>query len=64
VPFETINQTAVDNKADLLVINLQGKGRLERALLGTTAERVIRTATVPVLSLPLPATYAQRWSAA
>jgi nucleotide-binding universal stress UspA family protein len=64
VPYETINRLASELKADLIVINLQGKGVLERALLGSTAERVIRTATVPVLSLPLPATYAGRWAAA
>jgi nucleotide-binding universal stress UspA family protein len=64
VPYESINHIAEENHADLIVINLQGKGRLERALLGTTAERVIRTAHVPVLSLPLPATYAARWTAA
>src|SRR5215831_7488479 len=64
VPYEAINNVAEKDNADLIVINLQGKGRLERALLGTTAERVIRTATVPVLSLPLPATYAARWAAA
>lgn len=64
VPYEAINRVAEQNDADLIVINLQGKGRLERALLGTTAERVIRTAKVPVLSLPLPATYAARWAAA
>jgi nucleotide-binding universal stress UspA family protein len=63
VPYEAINRAAVANSADLIVINLQGKSRLERALLGTTAERVIRTATVPVLSLPLPATYAAQWDA-
>jgi nucleotide-binding universal stress UspA family protein len=64
VPYETINALASQFKMDLIVINLQNKGRLERAVLGTTAERVIRTATVPVLSLPLPATYALRWAAA
>jgi len=64
VPYETINRLAEKINADLVVINLQGKSRLERALLGTTAERVIRTATVPVLSLPMPATYASRWAAA
>jgi nucleotide-binding universal stress UspA family protein len=64
VPYETIDRLAVQYKADLIVINLQNKGLLERAVLGTTAERVIRTATVPVLSLPLPATYASRWVAA
>jgi nucleotide-binding universal stress UspA family protein len=64
VPYEAINRISEQNHADLIVINLQGKGMLERALLGTTAERVIRTAHVPVLSLPLPATYAARWAAA
>jgi nucleotide-binding universal stress UspA family protein len=64
VPYETINRLANELKADLIVINLQGKGLLERALLGSTAERVIRTATVPVLSLPLPATYMWKWAAA
>ena len=63
-PYERINALAVECNADLVVINLHGKGRLERALLGTTAERVVRTATVPVLSLPMPATYASRWAAA
>jgi nucleotide-binding universal stress UspA family protein len=64
VPYEAINSVAAEQKADLIVLNLQGKGRLERVLLGSTAERVIRTATVPVLSLPMPATYATRWAAA
>ena len=64
VPCETINALAAQYKMDLIIINLQGKGRLERAVLGTTAERVIRTAAVPVLSVPLPAAYASRWVAA
>ena len=63
-PADAINKIAAKCKADLIVINLQGRGLLDRALLGSTAERVIRTATVPVLSLPLPATYASRWAAA
>jgi len=64
VPYETINRIAAQKNADLIVINLQGKGLLDRALIGTTAERVIRTASIPVLSLPLPAAYAARWTAA
>jgi nucleotide-binding universal stress UspA family protein len=63
-PWSVINDVATECKADLIVINLHGKGTLERMLLGSTAERVIRTASVPVLSLPLPATYASRWLAA
>jgi nucleotide-binding universal stress UspA family protein len=64
VPYETVNRLAQQLKADLIIINLQNKGLLERAVLGATAERVIRTAPVPVLSLPLPALYASRWVAA
>ena len=63
-PHLVINEIARECRADLIVINLHGKGKLERVLLGSTAERVIRTATLPVLSLPLPATYASRWVAA
>jgi nucleotide-binding universal stress UspA family protein len=64
IPWAVIDEIARDCKADLIVINLQGKGKLERALLGSTAEHVIRTAGVPVLSLPLPVKYASRWLAA
>ena len=64
VPYQAINKTAEAINADVIVMNLHGKGRVERALLGSTAERVIRTATVPVLSLPMPVTYASRWAAA
>jgi nucleotide-binding universal stress UspA family protein len=64
VPFKSINELAARVNADLIVINLHGKSRLERALLGSTAERLIRTATIPVLSLPFPAVYASRWAAA
>jgi nucleotide-binding universal stress UspA family protein len=63
-PWIAINEIAAECKADLIVINLHGKGAIERALLGSTAERVIRTAAVPVLALPLPTIYASRWIAA
>ncbi len=64
MPAIVINDIAAECKADLVVIGLHGKGAVERAILGSTAERVIRTATVPVLGLPFPATYASRWIAA
>ena len=40
---------------DIIVLNLQSKGTLERALLGATAERVVRLAPIPVLSIPATA---------
>jgi nucleotide-binding universal stress UspA family protein len=56
-PFREILRVAEEEKIDLIVLNLQGKGRLERALLGSTAERVIRSAHVPVLSIPVSLEY-------
>jgi nucleotide-binding universal stress UspA family protein len=63
-PWVVINGIAAGCKADLIVINLHDKGPIERMLLGSTAEQVVRTASVPVLSLPMPATYTPRWVAA
>jgi nucleotide-binding universal stress UspA family protein len=40
--------------ADLIIIGSRGHGALERFLLGTTAERVVREAACPVLVVPLP----------
>jgi nucleotide-binding universal stress UspA family protein len=58
VPSKEIIRYAVDSKADLIVLNLQELGRLERAVLGSTAEHVIRAATIPVLGLPELPNYA------
>ena len=38
--------------ADVILIGVHRKGLVERALLGTTAEHVIRHANVPVLAIP------------
>src|SRR2546423_2943508 len=45
VPYESINNLAVEQKAGLIAINLQGRRQLERALLGAISAQVIRTAT-------------------
>jgi nucleotide-binding universal stress UspA family protein len=58
IPYREIIGYADDSKADLIVLNLQELGRLERVVLGSTAERVIRAATVPVLGLPGLGNYA------
>jgi nucleotide-binding universal stress UspA family protein len=52
-PYEQILRFADDNGIDIIVLNLQGKGILERAFLGSTAERIVRLAHVPVLSVPV-----------
>ena len=52
LPADEILKAADENEADLVLINVARKGIVQRALLGTTAERVIREANVPVLSIP------------
>lgn len=54
VPHERLLRIAEEHHADLIVMNMHSKSVMERALLGYTAERVIRSSTIPVLSVPRP----------
>ncbi len=47
-----IVKTAKDWPADLIVIGGHGRGRIERALLGSVADAVLRHAPCPVLIVP------------
>jgi nucleotide-binding universal stress UspA family protein len=51
-PYQMIEKTLEKEKPDLLVMNIHGKGMLDRALLGSTAERVVRSAKCPVMLIP------------
>jgi nucleotide-binding universal stress UspA family protein len=55
-PYEQILRFADDNGMDIIVLNLQSRGILDRAFLGSTAERVVRLAHMPVLSVPVAIT--------
>ena len=39
-------------KYDLIILGTHGRGGAQRLLLGSVAERVVRTSTVPVLTVP------------
>jgi len=52
VPYRLVLRVLEDEKIDLLVMNIHGKGMLDRALLGSTAERVVRVAPCPVMLIP------------
>ena len=52
VPYRIILRTLEDERVDLLVMNIHGKGMLDRALLGSTAERVVRASSCPVMLIP------------
>ena len=51
---EEILACVSEQNADVVVVGAQGQGMLSDALLGSIAERVIRTATCPVLAVPSP----------
>jgi nucleotide-binding universal stress UspA family protein len=53
-PAETIAGYAKAQNIDLIVIGTHGRGGLERLLVGSVAERVIRTAPCPVLTVRHP----------
>lgn len=50
-PSETILEYATDHEVDILVMGTQGRTGLERYLMGSVTERVIRAAELPVLTV-------------
>ncbi|MEY7847785.1 universal stress protein [Natrarchaeobius sp. A-rgal3] len=55
-PASTIVDYASEIDADLIVVGRTGESRTAAALLGSTADRVVRTASVPVIVVPDPET--------
>ncbi len=51
VPFHEITEAARTLKVDLIIISTHGYTGLKHALLGSTAERVVRHAPCPVLTV-------------
>jgi nucleotide-binding universal stress UspA family protein len=54
VAYLEVNRAAADVGAKLIVIGTHGRTGIEHALLGSVAERVVRTSPVPVLTVPIP----------
>ena len=53
-PFHEITEAAKELKVDLIIIATHGYTGLKKVLLGSTAERVVRYASCPVLTLRDP----------
>ncbi|MBW2477633.1 MAG: universal stress protein [Deltaproteobacteria bacterium] len=51
LPFQEILAFAAQIKADLIVMGTHGRTGIEKVLVGSTAERVVRRSTVPVLTV-------------
>lgn len=48
-PAEKIISFAEDNNIDMIIVGSLGKGRYERAVIGSVSDKIIRHAKVPVL---------------
>jgi nucleotide-binding universal stress UspA family protein len=51
IPYDSIVAAARRLKSDLIIISTHGRTGLMRALMGSTAERVVRHAPCPVLTI-------------
>jgi nucleotide-binding universal stress UspA family protein len=64
IAWEEVHRVADEVNADLIIIGTHGRKGLSRALLGSVAEKIIRTSTRPVLTIHLPADKAKHEKAA
>ncbi|MDM7919332.1 MAG: universal stress protein [Methanosarcina sp.] len=48
-PAEKIISFAEDNNIDMIIVGSLGKGRYERAVLGSVSEKIVKHAKVPVM---------------
>ncbi|MFB6114241.1 MAG: universal stress protein [Halodesulfurarchaeum sp.] len=53
IPHQTILQHVKENDVDLIVMGTHGRTGLERQIIGSVAERIVRLAQVPVMTVPL-----------
>lgn len=51
-PLAEILKVVAEVEADLLVVGTTGKGGMERALLGSVSQALVRKAAVPLLTVP------------
>jgi universal stress protein A len=53
-PHDEITKLADEAKCDLIIMGTHGRTGLAHLLVGSVAERVVRTSNVPVLTVPMP----------
>lgn len=54
IPYEEIIKFAAKEKIDMIVMGTYGRVGLERFIFGSTAERVVRRAPCPVMTVRIP----------
>lgn len=55
IPYEEITKKAADVSASLIVLGTHGRTGLDHIIFGSTAERVVRSSSCPVLTIRMPA---------
>jgi nucleotide-binding universal stress UspA family protein len=56
IPYEEILRKAEETGASLIVLGTHGRTGIDHLIFGSTAERVVRSAACPVLTIRLPVT--------
>lgn len=56
VPYEEIIRVAAEQESSLIIIGTHGRTGLDHLIFGSTAERVVRSAPCPVMTVRLPVT--------
>lgn len=51
IPYDEIIKKATENSADLIILGTHGRTGLDHVLFGSTAEKVVRKSTVPVMTI-------------
>ncbi len=59
-PAQIITEYAEDNEIDLITMGTHGRRGIKRRLIGSVSENVVRTSTVPVLTVRLDGAAPQR----
>ena len=54
IPYEEIIRKAEETGASLIVLGTHGRTGLDHIIFGSTAERVVRSASCPVLTIRMP----------
>ncbi|MBZ0122027.1 MAG: universal stress protein [Sandaracinaceae bacterium] len=54
IPYREVTRLAEELGCDLIVMGTHGRTGIKHLLLGSVAERVVRTAKVPVITIPTP----------
>lgn len=60
-PFERIIETAVREQVGLIVLGTHGRTGLAHMIMGSVAERVVRLAPCPVLTVKMPSAEEKNW---